>query len=165
MRTAKVAQKYRSGLYDSSSDDDDYEFGNHSILADTESDEELDKFPVPKRIFKARHATDVSVLTNAVSTFNIDDDEATADNNEEATRNSSTNNFIEDDDSCNSTDFCWKRNSTNSEYTVHSRTGISMPNFKIPASLFKTLYKHQKEGIAWMVGLHNEKIGGLLGYV
>jgi DNA excision repair protein ERCC-6 len=38
-----------------------------------------------------------------------------------------------------------------------------MPNLVIPSKLFMTLFDYQKEGVAWMAGLHHGGVGGLLG--
>lgn len=39
----------------------------------------------------------------------------------------------------------------------------NMPNLRIPSSLYDQLFDHQRSGVAWMAGLHTQKIGGLLG--
>jgi len=38
-----------------------------------------------------------------------------------------------------------------------------MPPFSIPSVLYEKLYDFQKDGVAWMAGLHLPKIGGILG--
>lgn len=59
--------------------------------------------------------------------------------------------------------FSWQLDETRREYSLSSKAGTRMPTFKIPQSLFDSLYPHQKEGVAWMVGLHHGGLGGLLG--
>jgi hypothetical protein len=65
--------------------------------------------------------------------------------------------------SSNAEESAWSLDSTTDEYFVTSNGPITMPNFRIPATLFKKLFDHQKTGVEWMVGLHNQHIGGLLG--
>ncbi|CAJ1954584.1 unnamed protein product [Cylindrotheca closterium] len=57
----------------------------------------------------------------------------------------------------------WKYNSDRKEVSLSSRSEVKMPKLAIPSKLFKTLFDYQKEGVAWMAGLHNGRIGGLLG--
>lgn len=59
----------------------------------------------------------------------------------------------------------WRLSTSRGEYTVSdiSRSDCDLPNFRIPSLLFDKLYNHQKEGVAWMVGLHSGGVGGLLG--
>jgi SNF2 family DNA or RNA helicase len=65
--------------------------------------------------------------------------------------------------STNAEESAWSLDSTTDEYFVTSNGPITMPNFRIPAILFNKLFDHQKTGVEWMVGLHNQYIGGLLG--
>lgn len=60
--------------------------------------------------------------------------------------------------------FSWFLDRVRNEYSIDSKRGIGSPNFKIPKSLFQKLYDHQKAGVLWMAGLHEQCIGGLLGY-
>lgn len=86
--------------------------------------------------------------------------ESTATNSSDCTDSSE-----EDDDSTSSSqtlDFRWKRSQGKKEYIVISKSGADMPGLRIPATMFSTLYQHQKEGVAWMAGLYNQEIGGLL---
>ena len=57
----------------------------------------------------------------------------------------------------------WRHSISTDEYTVSEDPGSNTPHFRIPRRLFDKLYNHQKEGVAWMVGLHGEGVGGLLG--
>lgn len=57
----------------------------------------------------------------------------------------------------------WRFSISKKEYAVSEISDSSMPTFRIPGTLFDRLYNHQKEGVAWMVGLHAEGVGGLLG--
>ena len=57
----------------------------------------------------------------------------------------------------------WRHSITTDEYTVAEDPSSNTPHFRIPRRLFDKLYNHQKEGVAWMVGLHGGGIGGLLG--
>ena len=56
----------------------------------------------------------------------------------------------------------WRRSVLSKEYTITDTTSSDAPNFRIPSLLFDRMYEHQKEGVAWMVGLHAEALGGLL---
>ena len=57
----------------------------------------------------------------------------------------------------------WRFNTSRKEYTLSETSDSAAPNFRIPCHLFDKLYTHQKEGVAWMAGLHKDGIGGLLG--
>ncbi len=57
----------------------------------------------------------------------------------------------------------WRLSISRGEYTVSDVSNPNLPNFRIPSTLFDRLYNHQKEGVAWMIGLHAEGVGGLLG--
>lgn len=57
----------------------------------------------------------------------------------------------------------WKYDKDRKEVSLSSNDEVEMPQFAIPRKLFKTLFDYQKEGVAWMAGLHHGRIGGLLG--
>lgn len=57
----------------------------------------------------------------------------------------------------------WKHNNKRKEVFLSSSSEVKMPKLVIPSKLFKTLFDYQKEGVAWMAGLHHGRIGGLLG--
>jgi SNF2 family DNA or RNA helicase len=37
------------------------------------------------------------------------------------------------------------------------------PAFRVPVTLWKRLYDYQKTGVSWMAGLHDNRVGGILG--
>ena len=57
--------------------------------------------------------------------------------------------------------FHWSFNKRRQEYTISGKS--KTPAFSIPSDLYNKLYDFQKDGIAWMAGLHIPKIGGILG--
>jgi hypothetical protein len=57
----------------------------------------------------------------------------------------------------------WRFSISKKEYTVSVTSDSAAPNFRIPGHLFDRLYSHQKEGVAWLAGLHAGGVGGLLG--
>jgi len=59
----------------------------------------------------------------------------------------------------------WRLSVSRKEYAISELSDSTMPNFRIPERLFQKLYDHQKEGVAWMAGLHVGGVGGLLGCV
>ena len=56
----------------------------------------------------------------------------------------------------------WRRSVLSKEYTMTDTSFSDAPNFRIPSLLFDRMYEHQREGVAWMVGLHADASGGLL---
>lgn len=58
-------------------------------------------------------------------------------------------------------DYSWSFNKTQRVYTLGGND--KLPAFSIPSDLYSQLYDFQKEGVAWMAGLHVPKIGGILG--
>jgi len=56
----------------------------------------------------------------------------------------------------------WRRSVLSKEYSILDSSVSSVPTCRIPSVLFEKMYDHQKEGVAWMVGLHAGGIGGLL---
>lgn len=56
----------------------------------------------------------------------------------------------------------WRRSVLSKEYTMIDTSVLDAPDFRIPSLLFDRMYDHQKEGVAWMVGLHAGGVGGLL---
>ncbi len=57
--------------------------------------------------------------------------------------------------------FAWSFNKKRREYTIGGNE--KLPAFSIPSDLYESLYDFQKDGVAWMAGLHMPKIGGILG--
>ena len=57
--------------------------------------------------------------------------------------------------------FSWSFNQKRREYTIGGND--KLPAFSIPSDLYDQLYDFQKDGVAWMAGLHLPKIGGILG--
>ena len=57
--------------------------------------------------------------------------------------------------------FAWSFNKKRREYTIGGDD--KLPAFSIPSDLYESLYEFQKDGVAWMAGLHIPKIGGILG--
>jgi SNF2 family DNA or RNA helicase len=57
----------------------------------------------------------------------------------------------------------WRFSLSKKEYTLSETTDSVVPKFRIPGVLFDKLYSHQKEGVAWLAGLHTGGMGGLLG--
>ncbi|KAL3915641.1 MAG: hypothetical protein SGILL_005551 [Bacillariaceae sp.] len=55
----------------------------------------------------------------------------------------------------------WSFNKIRREYTIGGDG--KMPPFSVPEDLYEQLYEFQKDGVKWLVGLHNGKIGGCLG--
>jgi SNF2 family DNA or RNA helicase len=57
--------------------------------------------------------------------------------------------------------FSWSFNKNRREYTIGGNS--KLPAFSIPSDLYDQLYDFQKDGVAWMAGLHLPKVGGILG--
>lgn len=57
--------------------------------------------------------------------------------------------------------FAWSFNKKRREYTIGGND--KLPAFSIPSDLYESLYDFQKDGVAWMAGLHMPRIGGILG--
>jgi hypothetical protein len=57
----------------------------------------------------------------------------------------------------------WLLKKSSKEYTIAGGVHENVPDFSIPAELFDKLYDFQKDGVAWMAGLHVGKVGGILG--
>jgi SNF2 family DNA or RNA helicase len=58
----------------------------------------------------------------------------------------------------------WVYNEDYHEYYLKSNDKkVKIPGLRIPSKLYKELFDHQKAGVAWMAGLHSNRIGGLLG--
>ena len=55
----------------------------------------------------------------------------------------------------------WSFNKNRFEYTICGSD--KLPAFSIPSDLYDQLYDFQKDGVAWMAGLHLSKVGGILG--
>lgn len=57
--------------------------------------------------------------------------------------------------------FAWSFNKKRKEYTIGGNE--KLPAFSVPSDLYDSLYEFQKDGVAWMAGLHVPRIGGILG--
>ena len=57
----------------------------------------------------------------------------------------------------------WRFSISEKEYAVTEVSDGNLNSFRIPGPLYEKLYDFQKEGVAWLAGLHGEGIGGLLG--
>lgn len=57
--------------------------------------------------------------------------------------------------------FAWSFNKKRKEYTIGGSE--KLPAFSVPSDLYDSLYEFQKDGVAWMAGLHVPRIGGILG--
>lgn len=44
-----------------------------------------------------------------------------------------------------------------------AKDDIQWPGLRVPVPLFQRLYDYQKTGVSWMAGLHENRIGGILG--
>jgi SNF2 family DNA or RNA helicase len=117
--------------------------------SDSDSDSSLEVF-IPTFATKPRRMEDASAPSepSVIAIEDSDSDKETGDENI-AKR---------------STDSPWTYDDTVDEYSLVSRgKKVKMPDFRIPASLYNRLFDHQKDGVAWMAGLHSPGVGGLLG--
>lgn len=57
----------------------------------------------------------------------------------------------------------WSYNTDRGEFSIASTIETKMPRLTVPKALFNKLFDYQKDGVVWMAGLHNQRIGGLLG--
>eukprot|EP00934_Nitzschia_sp_Nitz4_P000501 Nitzschia sp. Nitz4//scaffold174_size87051//2661//6007//NITZ4_005097-RA/size87051-augustus-gene-0.66-mRNA-1//-1//CDS//3329538836//501//frame0 len=115
---------------------------NNSVFLDSSDEEDDDVIQVLSPTFQRKHTPTPQKASSA-------------------TKKPEDNEY--DDDGSQKLDYRWKKNATRTEYTIVAKTGTTMPDCRVPNQLFKSLYDHQKEGVAWMAGLYNQGIGGLLG--
>lgn len=121
----------------------------------SESDSEL-SFGIPPSVFQPRRqATFEDSFDSAAS----DDDDSFQTAKEEVSCFSDS----DDEDDLIEKRGRWKYNKSRNELYLSSTAEVKIPELAIPSKLFKTLFDYQKEGVAWMAGLHNGRIGGLLG--
>ena len=117
--------------------------------SDLDSDSSLEVFQ-PTFATKPRRMEDASTPSES-SVIGIEDSDSDTETHDESKAKSST-------------DSPWTYDDTVDEYCLLSREGkVKMPDFRIPASLYNRLFDHQKDGVAWMAGLHSSRVGGLLG--
>jgi SNF2 family DNA or RNA helicase len=137
-RFAAGARKYGNGGLDALTFDSD---------SDSDSDSSLEVFQ-PTLATKPRRMEDASTTSESVIEIEDSDSDKETDDENKAT---------------SSTDSPWMYDDTVDEYSLVSRGKVKMPDFRIPASLYNRLFDHQKDGVAWMAGLHSPGVGGLLG--
>ena len=56
----------------------------------------------------------------------------------------------------------WNHDTENDEYNLSFSNNTRIPAIRIPSPVYDVLFDHQKDGVAWMAGLHSRKIGGAL---
>jgi SNF2 family DNA or RNA helicase len=121
--------------------------GLDALSFDSDSDSSLEVFQTTFAT-KPRRMEDAS--TTSESVIEIEDSDSDKETDDESKAKSST-------------ESPWTYDDTVDEYSLVSRGQVKMPDFRIPASLFNRLFDHQKDGVAWMAGLHSPGVGGLLG--
>ena len=118
--------------------------------SDSDSGSSLEVFQPPTFATKPRRMEDASAPSES-SVIEIEDSDSDKETDDESKAKSST-------------DSPWTYDDTVDEYSLVSKgEKVKMPDFRIPASLYNRLFDHQKDGVAWMAGLHSSGVGGLLG--